>query len=67
MIYKYRLKNKNDEIIYEGNSYQDMIVASSNNPVKEIGFMRINTHKGDSHYIKIFRLTDISKKDCNII
>jgi len=57
MIYKYKLTDTNNKVIYDGVSYEDMISASGQYLVKENGFMHINNY-GESVYIKYFELTN---------
>lgn len=61
MIYKYKLTDTNNKAIYDGTNYNDMIVASQGNLVRENGFMHINNY-GESVYIKYFELTN-TKRD----
>jgi hypothetical protein len=60
MIYKYQLKDENNNIVYNGDSYEDMIVASQGNLVREKGFMHINNY-GESVYIRYFELTNTKR------
>jgi hypothetical protein len=60
MIYKYKLTDKNNKVIYDGTSYNDMIVSSQGNLVRENGFMHINNY-GESVYIKYFELTNTKR------
>lgn len=60
MIYKYQLKDKNNKVIYDGDSYEKMIDASGQHLVRENGFRHINNY-GESVYIKYFELTNTKR------
>jgi hypothetical protein len=60
MIYKYKLTDKNNKVIYDGDSYEDMIVASQGNLVRQHRIMHINNY-GESIYIRYFQLTNTKR------